>query len=131
MLVYTPDDIVIEDDLVYARDPRVDDDADDYLGLVAESTVEIAPPNVTGDGDLTVDASIYARRQFAVRTIYSRRSGTLNIYGSLAAGSLTATEPRYATKIEFDKRLASARPPSFPLSDRYELEDWSGVAGRR
>jgi len=125
VLVYTPDDIVIEDDLVYARDPRVDDEADDYLGLVAERTVAIAPPSFTGDGDLTVDASIYARRQFAVRTIYSRRSGTLNIYGSLAAGSLTATEPRYATKIEFDKRLASSRPPSFPLSDRYELEDWS------
>lgn len=126
VLVYTPDDIVIEDDLVYARDPRVDDDADDYVGLVAERNVAIAPPELTGSGDLTVQASIYAHRNFAVRTIYSKRSGTLNIYGSLTAGSLTATEPRYATKIEFDKRLASSRPPSFPLSDRYELEDWSG-----
>jgi hypothetical protein len=126
VLVYTPDDIVIEDDLVYARDPRVDDDADDYVGLVAERTVTIAPSAITGNGDLTVQASIYARRQFAVRGIYTRRAGTLHIYGSLAAGSLTATEPRYATKIEFDKRLGSARPPGFPLSDRYELEDWSG-----
>ena len=126
VLVYTPDDIVIEDDLVYARDPRVDHDADDYVGLVAEGNVMIAPPVVTGSGDLTVQASIYAHRQFAVRTIYSRRAGTLDIYGSLAAGSLTATEPRYATKIEFDERLASSRPPSFPLSDRYELEDWTG-----
>jgi hypothetical protein len=126
VLVYTPDDIVIEDDLVYARDPRVHDDADDYVGLVAERTVTIAPPATTGNGDLTVQASIYARHQFAVRGIHTRRAGTLNIYGSLAAGSLTATEPRYATKIEFDKRLAGARPPGFPLSDRYELEDWSG-----
>jgi len=77
-------------------------------------------------GDLTVQASIYAHRSFAVRSIYSRRAGTLVIYGSVAAGSITATEPRYATKIEFDERLASSRPPSFPLSDRYELEDWSG-----
>jgi hypothetical protein len=126
VLVYTPDDIVIEGDLVYARDPRVDHDADDYVGLVAEGNVMIAPPAVTGSGDLTVQASIYAHRQFAVRTIYSRRAGILNIYGSLAAGSLTATEPRYATRIEFDERLASSRPPSFPLSNRYELEDWSG-----
>ena len=54
------------------------------------------------------------------------RAGTLSIYGSLTAGSLTATEPRFATRIEYDERLASARPPSFPLSDRYELESWNG-----
>src|SRR5262249_1086037 len=56
----------------------------------------------------------------------SRPSGTLTIFGSLTAGSLTATEPRYATKVEFDPRLSNARPPSFPLTDRYELESWAG-----
>jgi hypothetical protein len=39
---------------------------------------------------------------------------------------VTATEPRFATKIEFDPRLATMRAPGFPLSDRYELESWSG-----
>lgn len=123
VLVYTPERIVIEDDLVYAADPRAGD-SDDYLGLVAERSVEIAPPNVTGPGDLSLHASIYARRQFAVRNYRSKASGTLSIYGSLTAGSLTATEPRYATHVQFDERLASARPPSFPLSNRYELESW-------
>jgi len=125
VLVYTPERIVIENDLRYARS-RDAPDADDYVGLVAEKTVEIAPPDVTGLGDLHVDASIYALRQFAVREFRSRPSGTLTIFGSLTAGSLTATEPRYATKIEFDPRLANARPPSFPLTDRYELESWDG-----
>ena len=125
VLVYTPERIVIENDLRYAR-ARDAPDADDYVGLVAEKTVEIAPPDVTGLGDLHVDASIYALRQFAVREFRSRPSGTLTIFGSLTAGSLTATEPRYATKIEFDPRLANARPPSFPLTDRYELESWDG-----
>ncbi len=125
MLVYTPERIVIENDLRYAR-PRDAPDADDYVGLVAEKTVEIAGPEVTGLGDLHVDASIYALRQFAVREFRSRPSGTLTIFGSLTAGSLTATEPRYATKIEFDPRLKNARPPSFPLTDRYELESWDG-----
>jgi hypothetical protein len=125
ILVYTPERIVITDDLRYAQDPR-SADADDYLGLVAEKTVEIAEPDITGPGDLEVHASIYARRQFAVRNYRSRASGTLIIYGSLASGSITATEPRFATKIEFDERLATARAPSFPLSDRYELESWSG-----
>jgi hypothetical protein len=125
VLVYTPERIVIEDDVRYADDPR-QPGATDYLGLVAERTVEIAAPEVTGPGDLEVQASIYARRQFAVRSYRARPSGTLRIYGSVAAGSVTATEPRFATQIEFDERLTSMRAPGFPQSDRYELESWSG-----
>jgi hypothetical protein len=125
VLVYSAQRIVIEDDLRYAA-ARGAQDADDYLGLVAENDVEVAGPDVTGPGDLAVEASIYARRRFVVRDFRSKRSGTLGIYGSVTAGSLTATEPRYATKIEFDPRLANARPPSFPLTDRYELESWNG-----
>ena len=125
VLVYAPERIVIDNDLRYAHDHGAPD-ADDYLGLVAERAVEIAEPEVTGLGDLEIDASIYALREFAVRDFRSRASGTLRIFGSLAAGSLTATEPRFATKVEFDPRLKDARPPSFPLTDRYELESWNG-----
>jgi len=125
VLVYTPESIVVVDDVRYAVDPRTPH-ADDYLGLVAERTVEIAEPDVTGPGDLEVFASIYARQRFVVRSFNSRRSGTLVIHGSLTAGTLTASEPRYATKIEFDKRLTTMRAPSFPLSDRYELDSTNG-----
>ena len=125
VLVYSPQRIVIVDDLRYAADPRAPG-ADDYLGLVAERTVEIAEPEVTGPGDLELHASIYARNRFAVRDYLSRRSGTLIIYGSVAAGSLSATEPRFATRVEFDDRLTTMRAPGFPLSDRYELDSMSG-----
>ena len=125
VLVYSAGRIVIDNDLRYAHAHDAPD-ADDYLGLVAENAVEVAEPEVTGLGDLKIDASIYARREFAVRDFSSRPSGTLRIFGSLTAGSLTATEPRFATKIEFDPRLKNARPPSFPLTDRYELESWNG-----
>jgi hypothetical protein len=125
VLVYSAQRIVIEGDLRYAAARHVAD-ADDYLGLVAELDVEIAESKITGLGDLDVEASIYARRRFAVRDFRSSPSGTLVIYGSLTAGSITATEPRFATKIEFDPRLTNARPPSFPLTDRYELESWNG-----
>ena len=63
-------------------------------------------PDVTGPGDLEVYASIYARGRFVVRNYLSRPAGKLVIYGSLAAGSLTATEPRYSTSVHFDQRLA-------------------------
>lgn len=121
VLVYSPRNIVVVDDLRYADDPRMPG-ASDYLGLVAERSVEIDEPEVTGSGDLEIQASIYARNRFVVRSYLSRRSGTLNIYGSVAAGSLSATEPRYATKIEFDDRLTTMRAPGFPMSDRYELD---------
>ena len=125
VLVYSLERIVITGDLRYAAHPRIPE-ADDYLGLVAERSVEIAEPDVTGSGDLEVFASIYARHRFAVRSYTSRRSGTLIIHGSLTAGTLTATEPRFATRIEFDNRLTTMRAPSFPLSDRYELDSVSG-----
>jgi hypothetical protein len=125
LLVYSPEHIVIVDDIRYATDPRVPD-ADDYLGLVAERSVEIDEPEVTGPGDLEVHASIYARNRFAVRAARSRRSGTLIVYGSVTAGSVSATEPRFATRIEFDDRLTTMRAPGFPLSNRYELDAAAG-----
>jgi hypothetical protein len=125
VLVYSPHRIVIRGDLHYAGDPRAPQ-ADDFLGLVTDGTVEIAEPAVTGPGDLEIYASIYAGRRFLVRGYNSRRSGTLLIHGSLTAGTLSATEPRFGTRIEFDNRLTTMRAPGFPLSDRYELDSASG-----
>lgn len=124
VLVYSPERISIEGNLTYARDPIIDPESEDFLGLVSDRSIEIAPPEVTGPGDLRIDGSIYARRRFAVKNFRSRSAGTLFLYGSLTAGSITATEPRFATRIEFDSRLENARPPAFPMTDRYELESW-------
>jgi len=127
VLLYSPDRVIIEGNLVYAQDPAVTPDADDYLGIVSDRYVEIAPADVTGPGDLTIDAAIYARRCFTVKGYGRGNDGLLSIYGSLTAGSLSATEPRYRTKIQFDRRLEKLRPPAFPMTDRYEVESWDGV----
>lgn len=122
VLVYAPERIVIEGDLRYARDPRHEQGSDDMLGLVTDGRVEIAPPHVTGRRDLEIQAAIYARRRFVVTRIDAPRAGTLRIYGSLTAGTLSATEPRYATRIDFDPRFEKRRPPGFPMTPRFELE---------
>jgi hypothetical protein len=124
VLVFSPNRIVIIGDLMYGTDPEGADGGEDYLGLVSERTVEIAEPTITGPGDLRIQGAIYARRLFRVRDYRHRGNATLDIYGSLTAGSLSATEPRYATRIRFDPRLESRRPPGFPVTDRYELESW-------
>ncbi|HEY5756226.1 MAG TPA: hypothetical protein VIU34_10395 [Steroidobacter sp.] len=126
MLVYSPTKIVIEDDLTYADDPRRDSDSRDYLGLVSDRYIEIASPGTTGPGDLTIHAAIFAGRRFVVRDIDHPRSATLKVFGSLSAGSMSASEPRYATEIEYDPRFEKRRPPGFPMTTRYEAEQWSG-----
>ena len=127
VLVYAPGDIVIGDDLLYADDPRLDPTSDDFVGLVADRNVVVAESRLTGPGDLTVHASILAKRRFLVRNYRSRGGGTLHVFGSLASGSLSATEPRFRTRLEFDPRLGEARPPGFPVTDRYEVVEWDGA----
>jgi hypothetical protein len=127
VLVYSPQRIVIEGDLIYARDPRAHPDSEDYLGLVSDKNVEIARPGVTGPGDQEIHAAIYARHRFVVSHTNARSDGTMVIYGSVTAGSLSETEPRYATKYEFDPRFESLRPPGFPMTDRYEIEAWDSM----
>lgn len=122
--VYSPTRILIQGDLTYVHGASSGADADSYLGLVSDGTVEVDRSKVTGPGDLDIHAGIYARRRFIVNDTGARRAGTLLIHGSLTAGSLTETEPRYATRIEFDPRFERQRPPGFPATDRYELESW-------
>jgi hypothetical protein len=127
VLVYSPERIVIEGSLIYAHDPRSTPDANDYLGLLSGKDVEIARPDVTGPGDLAIDAAVYARRRFVVSDEDAPPNGTLSIYGSVTAGSLSATEPRYVTKYEFDRRFEQLRPPGFPVTNRYEIEAWDAA----
>jgi hypothetical protein len=128
VLIYSPERIWVDDDLTYATNPKLVPDAQDYTGLVSDRFVDIAGPETTGPGDLNIDAAIYARRDFTVRNEYAggRTRATLRIYGSLTAGTLSATEPRYATRLEFDPRLERRRPPGFPMTNRYEVEHWDG-----
>ena len=112
------------DDLIYEQNPEEVPDADDYLGLVSDKYVDIAPPDITGPGDLLINAAIYAKRRFTVQGYRVGESALLYLYGSLSVGTLSATEPRYHTKIRFDQRLEGIRPPGFPMTDRYEVESW-------
>src|SRR5688572_29418599 len=125
-LVYSPDRIVVEGDTRYARDPHSDPDSDDFLGLVCDGDIEVAPPSVTGPGDLHIQAALFAKRRIVVTNAMHTRSATLHIFGSLAAGSLTESEPRYATKLEYDWRFEQLRPPGFPSLNRFAAEDWDG-----
>ena len=122
--VYSPSDIEIEDDLVYLKDPRQTVISRDFLALISGRDIKVAPCSVTGPGDLNVHAALFARRRFITEEIDHADAATMFIYGSLTAGTITATEPRYATKLDYDKRFEYLRPASFPMTRRYEVDSW-------
>ena len=118
--VYSPKRIIIEGDLEYLSTDSIDRGGD-FLGLISGRSIVIAKRGVVPAGDLNIQAAIYAKNRFQVNQLQGKRAGTLNILGSVSAGSISATEPRYATNIVFDTRLENLRPPGFPVTDRYEL----------
>jgi hypothetical protein len=122
--VYSPNDIEIEDDLVYHKDPRQTLVSRDYLALISGRDIRIAAGAVTGPGDLNVHGALFARRRFYTEAVDHSKPATMFIYGSLTAGTILETEPRYATKLDYDKRFEYLRPASFPMTRRYEVDSW-------
>jgi hypothetical protein len=122
--VYSPTDIEIEDDIVYLKDPRQTLVSQDYLALISGRDIRIAAGEVTGPGDLNVHAALFARRRFFTESVDHQKPATMFIYGSLTAGTILETEPRYATKLDYDKRFEYLRPASFPMTRRYEVDSW-------
>ena len=118
--VYSPKRITIEGAIHYAsREPI--SNGGDFLGLISGRSVYIAKRKVIGDGDLQIDSAIYAKDRFAVRGLHGKAGDMLNVFGSITSGSISATEPRYATRIDFDPRFENMRPPGFPVTDRFEI----------
>ncbi len=122
--VYSPSDIEIEDDIVYLKDPRDTVISRDFLALIAGRDIRVARTQITGTGDLNIHAALFARRKFCIESADRGKIGRLNILGSLTAGTILETEPRYATKLDYDKRFEYLRPASFPMTRRYEVDSW-------
>jgi hypothetical protein len=122
--VYTPANVEIENDLVYAKDPRDVLISRDFLALIAGRDIKIASGRITGGGDLHIHAALFARQRFLIEAVANSRSGKLFILGSLTAGTIRETEPRYATQLDYDRRFEFLRPASFPMTRRYEVDSW-------
>ncbi len=122
--VYSPDDIEIEGDLTYSKDPRETLISRDFLALISGRDIRVSGNEITGTGDLHIQAALFARRRFIIESVDHGRTGRLMILGSLTAGTILETEPRYATKLDYDKRFEYLRPASFPMTRRYEVDSW-------
>ena len=122
--VYSPTDIEIEGDIIYSKDPRDTLISRDFLALISGRDIRVAGTEITGTGDLNIHAALFARRIFRIESVDRGKVGRLMILGSLTAGSILETEPRYATNLDYDKRFEYLRPASFPMTRRYEVDSW-------
>lgn len=124
VLLYSGRRIMITGNLRYASRDSEPATVADYLTLISDGTIEIAVSSITGSGDLVIDGALFARQRFSVRRFRDREQGELIIFGTLVAGSVSATEPRFSTRIEYDPRYDTQRPPAFPSTGLYDLADW-------
>lgn len=124
VVIHAEDKISVTGDLIYADSPEDFPGSTDYLGLISERYVEVASPKITGRGDITIHAAILAKRRFVIKSPRTRSHALLTILGSLTAGSMSVSEPRFSTLLKFDDRFEDKRLPGFPVTDKYELESW-------
>ena len=124
MSVFAPRRLSIVGNLTYASAPADTIDQQHFLTLISNGIIEVAGPAQTEPGDLHIDAALFARQRFSVRRFNSRPQGELIIRGTLVAGSVSATEPRYTTRIEYDPRFETVRPPAFPTTGLFDIDDW-------
>ena len=98
----------------------------DFLALISGRDIRIAGPDVTGKGDLNIHAALFARRRFCIESVdTSKPAGRCSISTAASPPArISETEPRYATKLDYDKRFEYLRPASFPMTRRYEVESW-------
>jgi len=126
-------DIIINNNIVYADDPRTNPSSDDILGLVAERDIMIssgAPFNMQIDATvMALDTSFYVQNWASIAA-----KGTLSLYGGIIqkergpVGTFnwnTRTKVSgYSKNYRYDNRLLTNPPPFFPTTGDYVSLSW-------
>lgn len=130
--LHSEDDIEIMGDLTYNSDPTSNSNSTDILGLVSEKEVIVDRDN--GSKDLNIHASIMALDEsFSVEGYnYGGAKGVLNLLGGLiqqkrgAVGTFSGNSVAsgYNKDYEYDERLLSMFPPSFPREQWFSVVYW-------
>ncbi len=135
--IYSGRNIYIEDDIVYADDPRTNPDSQDMLGLVATRHV-IVTYSIPNQTDVEIHGAIMALdSKFMVETLAGVGPlGTMTTYGStiqkdrgtratgqLVDGNVVITNG-YALKALYDARFLHAGPPVYPSTEKALVYSW-------
>lgn len=128
-------DLIIDSNIVYATDPRINPNSTDVLGLIAEKDIVISRNASPQGGDLTIQASLMAMDDsFYLDSWDSGLKGTLNIYGGIIQdrrGPVGTFNSRTSQKVSgytknyiYDSRLQTLPPPFYPTTGDYIGLSW-------
>ena len=126
-------DIYLDNDIVYSQNPTTNPNSNDLLGIVAQNNV-IITNNSGNNHDININASIYCESGGFGAEDYSTRpiSGNINLLGGIiqntrqAVGTFSGNNVSsgFNKRYNYDNRLMTASPPSFPGTGSYEIVSW-------
>jgi len=122
--------IMIDNDIRYATDPRVNPASTDMLGIVAHNSITIKDNSATSGPNFTVMAALFSyANTIQVEHYNSRPLGILWTLGGWTVQDLAATTNSSITRglsvnIRFDERFRTSSPPYFPTTNAYEILAW-------
>jgi hypothetical protein len=122
--------IMIDNDIRYATDPRVNPASTDMLGIVAHNSITIKDNSATSGPNFTVMAALFSYSSTVqVENYNTRPLGILWTLGGWTVQDLAATTNSSITRglsvnIRFDERFRTSSPPYFPTTNAYEILAW-------
>ncbi len=122
--------VVIDNDILYATDPRTNPASTDMLGIVAYNGITIADNTATSGPNFTVMAALFSyANTIHVENYNTRPLGILYTIGGWTVQDLDATTNSSITRglsvnIRFDERFRTSSPPFFPSTHAYEILAW-------
>lgn len=130
--IYSTDDILLEDDIVYADNPLTNPSSDDILGLIADDDVLIED-NPANWSDITIQATIIAPNGSFGAESYSTRpvSGAIYLTGSVVQDSRGpvgtfshSITHGFSKRYYYDPRLQTMSAPYYPTMRELHLVSW-------
>jgi hypothetical protein len=131
------DDLWLQNDVLYEKNPRVYTNSDDMLGIVAENDIVVAD-NAANSSNCVIHGSVFSRNGSFRAENHSGRGidGELHLLGSIvqdvrgpvgthSGGVITSG---FLKRYRYDDRLAdrSVRPPHYPgyFVRTYAITNW-------
>jgi len=132
--------VLITGPITYNSNPQSNPSSTDMLGLVANNDVMLTSQST--DGNITIDAAIFAMGSFTFQDYssdkgttsngtYNTFKGYLNVYGSISQNSrggvgaiVNGTAYGYLKDYKYDSRFAWISPPSFPGTTPFRVIAW-------
>lgn len=130
--LYSSNDIWIDDDIVYAVNPIVDPESDDFLTLIADHDI-IITDNIPNNNDVTIHACVFASESFSAENYISRPvSGVITSVGSIAQGlrgricksNNNLITHGFSKSYYHDPRFTDIKPPHVPSVGELQLVSW-------